>query len=436
MIGILEFITAIWTTAWAVVALRRLLTGVRASIVLVSLIFYGFYSLPLIADLLLGLPDYSHQPLFYDASRDALVRVLYCIFISSIQPLWLRKRPASEILLVARADQSKSFQGLLLLGALTPILLLFIAPQPELYLQYGFIIGDNVPLPALVFHEIMSAATMFAVLFMGAFIAFAERPRAALVTISPLIAASVWLNGKRNILALAMVIVLVALWYRGELKKKNLIKALSISVLLLAAFSYEYQSTLRGKSPTSSSREELQDDIRGDYSRDSRLKMAFYAQLNPTKAQILEYPGQSFLFDFTFWVPRTVWPSKPYPYAVYFTPAMLGLKTSVLGWGMTTSILDECIANFGWVGLLLGPLFMSFICRLGDSCNDRPVNLLTVLIASLFLAVQLPSFMVLFLAWLALVVKAKRKQRLMRKALLLECRETVEGLWVWRLKRA
>jgi hypothetical protein len=258
MIETLEFITVIWTTAWAAVALRRLVTGVRASIVLVSLIFYGFYSLPLIADLLLGLPDYSHQPLFYDASRDPVVRVLYCIFICSIQPLWLRKRLAPEILLVARGDQSKSFQGLLLFGALTPILLLFIAPQPELYLQYGFIIGDNVPLPALVFHELMSAATMFAVLFMGAFVAFAERPRAALVAISPLIAASVWLNGKRNILALAMVIVLVALWYRGELKKKSLIKALSLAVLLLAVFSYGYpprsDQALPCDSPASSKR--------------------------------------------------------------------------------------------------------------------------------------------------------------------------------------
>jgi hypothetical protein len=143
--------------------------------------------------------------------------------------------------------------------------------------------------------------------------------------------------------------------------------------------------------------------VRIDYGRDSRLQFALYAELHSEKIQILQFRGQSFMFLPTAWISRSEWPDKPYPYAVYFTAAMLGVKASPLGWGMTTSILDESLSNCGPMGLIVGPWIVLFVCRKGDACRDIKVSLLTVIIASLMLAVQLIAFAPLVLVWIALV---------------------------------
>jgi len=436
MIESIEVLTICWTTFWAYVAIKRLIAGTRASILFVYLIFYVFYTVPLILDLTLGLPEYPQQPAFYDASRDATVRILYCIFINFLPAFWLRKERRSVRVVSASSGTPPSsvLSGVFLLGTFAPIFLVFFAPQPHVYVQYGFIISDDIALPVLVFHQAINAATMLAVFFAAGFVACAVKPKRALLYVSPLVVASAWLNGKRNIVALAVVLLIAALWYRRELNGKRLIQALCLSALFLATFSYEYQSHLRDKSIQSSSSDELYENFRMDYSRDSRLKMALYAELHPSRLQILEYRGESILFDLVFWAPRSMWPDKPYPYAVYFTPAMLGQKVSLLGWGMTTSILDEAVANASWFGLILGPLFMFWICKIGDSCKDGTVNLLTVLIASLFLAVQLPAFMVLFVAWLALLLRAQNKQKRRGPRFILEGRVRGHGEWNWALK--
>jgi hypothetical protein len=78
-----------------------------------------------------------------------------------------------------------------------------------------------------------------------------------------------------------------------------------------------------------------------------------------------------------------------------------------LGWGMTTSWLDEAIANFGWLGLLVGPLVLSAMCRFGDAFVWPPLNVLTILVVVLMLAVQLSAFLGLFALWALLGVLAR-----------------------------
>jgi hypothetical protein len=107
------------------------------------------------------------------------------------------------------------------------------------------------------------------------------------------------------------------------------------------------------------------------------------------------------------YVPRALWPEKPYPYAVYFTSALFLIPPQSLGWGMTTSWLEEAIANFSWFGFLLGPLVPALICRIGDSRQNVIAGSLTILVSSLFLAVQLAAFAPLFILWIASVLLSR-----------------------------
>jgi len=98
---------------------------------------------------------------------------------------------------------------------------------------------------------------------------------------------------------------------------------------------------------------------------------------------------------------------KPLTYACYFTSAMRGSSPQDWGWGMTTSIFDEAIANGSWFGLLAASLVIGILCRIGDSCSDVLVFLLTAIVASLLLTVQLVAFAPLALIWVMMIVRAK-----------------------------
>jgi hypothetical protein len=89
---------------------------------------------------------------------------------------------------------------------------------------------------------------------------------------------------------------------------------------------------------------------------------------------------------------------------VYSTAAHYGLPPSPLGWGITTSWLEEAIANFSWAGLLIGPLMLALLCRIGDGSNDSLTRLLTILVACLFLAVEFSAFATLVGIWLGCVL--------------------------------
>jgi len=199
--------------------------------------------------------------------------------------------------------------------------------------------------------------------------------------------------------------IFAALWYRGKIKSLGL--ALATPALLLASFSILYQGVIRQMRPGTTTSADLYESMRVDYGRDSRVKMVAYSLLHPSEMTILDFPGQTVLFDIGAWIPRSVWPEKPYPYAVYFTSAMLGQPVQDMGWGMTTSLFDEVISNAGWPGLLLGPLIIGFVCWVGESTRDPLVILLTVLVACLLMSVELVAFAPLFALWCALVIKRK-----------------------------
>jgi hypothetical protein len=176
----------------------------------------------------------------------------------------------------------------------------------------------------------------------------------------------------------------------------------------LAAFSVIYQSNVRGVSYDALSGDQAAEGARIDYTRDSRVEMALYSAIYPDKMQILDYPGQNLLYYVTLLVPRSLWDNKPYPYAYYFTSAMLNRYPQNFGWGMTTGIFDETIANVGLLGILLGPLWIRWFCNVGDSAGGWSVHILTCVVGCLLLSVQLAAFTPLLLIWFVVVARNKR----------------------------
>jgi hypothetical protein len=53
--------------------------------------------------------------------------------------------------------------------------------------------------------------------------------------------------------------------------------------------------------------------------------------------------------------------------------------------------------------MLVGPLLVALVCRVGAACHNSLVSAFTALVGCLLLAVHLNAFMVLFLLWVMTV---------------------------------
>lgn len=416
MLAALELLTALWLGAWALRAVLGVARGERQPILVVLGVHFLFCGLPLLLDQLIGRPLYIYTPGFFIATRDPLTAVIYCLYVSVVPLLWWwlgRGRSAAPM------DDAPAARALIRLRLLfmamitSPLLALILAPAPWLYLSYGAAASEQFNSGARSLTVIFEDPARYKdVIFTASFLCLvgtagllASYPRIAiaqLYALAPWWLLAIWLNGKRYIVAMFLFVVGYMLWDRGHLRGGRLAAALSGALLLMTIYSFGYQLAFRGANLQDNDRR--YENARMDYGRDDQIKLAIYAELHPERMRILEYRGQSLLFYLCFPVPRVLWPEKPFPYAVYSTSTTLMFSAPrQIGWGLTTTVLEEAIANASWAGMLLGPLLVALVCRLGEACRNSMVSALTALIACLFLAVHLNAFMVLFILWVTVV---------------------------------
>ena len=423
MLKIVSALTFLWlgTIAWW--AFRRVRSRSNTSVDVLLLALFFFFGVPLALDLLVAPPQYLDQPGFFRASQDPATRVVSCAYIALCAAVfWVgrgraaaRESPAPALAHVPGRFVQQVRRGAIV-AALLPVAFLLLTPEPELYVTYGMSATEVIPDTISDWHNALATLTVLSVLAVVVALSLVPRllPR-HLLTGMPLVLFDCWINGKRAIVAIALVTLGYVFWSRGWLRGRRLWIAAVAGIVLLMGFSVQYQTQVRFMdSPfRAGGARELYDNLRIDFFRDSRVEMAVYAALEPDLMQIVEYPGQTLLFDALFFVPRSVWPDKPWPYAVYFTSAMLNIfPARSIGWGMTTSWLDEMVSNFGIPGMFLAPLSLLVLCRLGDSFRWSTLSLLTSLVVVLFLALQLSAFLGVFLLWIGLAASVRLRAAL------------------------
>jgi hypothetical protein len=284
-----------------------------------------------------------------------------------------------------------------------------MAPNPMAYSQYAVVIRDTLSPEELAYHPVLTTFTLISAIS-GAALLFCQRRLKFTAFYVLLFAVLVaWLDGKRAVVLIMGVMFGIALWSRGVLKRRSLMVAGGLFGAVFLFFSVLYQSEVRDYKTVDDAKR--YDNIRLDYGRDHVIRSTLYAELNAEAPPILEYRLESFLFDATMLVPREVWPEKPWPYAVYATAAAFRLPVRFLGWGVTTSWLEEAIANLGWLGLIVGPLLPAWICRMGEASQDTIVKLLTILVSCMLLAVQAVAFAPVIGIWAAALLQAWRARR-------------------------
>jgi hypothetical protein len=410
VIGVLELVVFGWLTIYAMICVRCISQGRRESLLFVGLAHYAAFALPLLADVVFGPPSYLSQPGLHYACTDPFTRVLYCVCVAVVPLLWipLLRRCEGDSTLQPALDLGRPR---ILLGAMVlslPVIVAAFGPNPESYLTYGALPLTDSGSEIAAYHTVVSALSILAVVAAVGILSHVRNLAQGFFYVAPWWLAAVWLNGKRAAVALSVLMGLLLLWQRGAVHPRRFKMLLGVGVVAVLAYSALYQTFVRGAIQPSAA--DTYDNLRLDFFRDSRLKLILHSELG-ARAPVLDYRGETLVFYLTCMVPRSVWPDKPFPYGTYLTAAALDVAPRDLGWTITSSVVDESVANLSWAGLLLAPLLIGVVCTVGDSARTSFTSAVTAVTGSLLLFVQATAFLPLIVTWIALVVSARRRQR-------------------------
>lgn len=427
MLSVVNIFTFLWLFFWAIRSGYAMSRGDQRSIHFPIMVLFLFCGFPLLLDEVIGRPEYFIFPGFYLASRDIVTNYIYCAYMVFIPVFWLflsRMNKYNFVYSVQNVKEdnfkpsyikrlNKYSRTILFFMLISPFIAVLLSPDPLIYLNFSSIVRSQISSLYMEHQNTVSLFARFSVIAGAVFIAtakprfFGKMPHIYILLVQLVfIFTSVWLQGKRALLAAACVFVILAFHYRGVLYGKKMFIAIGLALLVVLSYSFFFQSYTNRVSRTA------YENFRVDYGRDDVIKMTIFSEKNPQSIQILEHRGQSLLFYATFFVPRDLWPGKPMPYAQYFTSGIFKTNPRFWGWGMTTSWLEEALANLGKAGFILGPLLIWLVCYLGDLRKNPILHMLTPLVACLLMAVEAIAFMPVILLWLLLLIQKKPKKTL------------------------
>lgn len=385
---------------------------------LAQLCHCGFTLAPLFLEAALGPPTYKIFIFMRQVNESAETWVIYYLYVLATSFLFwyysksndARSLSVDNAAAFARSGAFRSWhvEKMMYAGLAFPVVFALLSPAPSSWLKYGTILGLQGTSANEGYVNTLYASTYVAILAAASLIVL-KRPRyfhlAAIIVFS---SAAMWVNGKRNILLLGVVSLLTALRISSLMTKRVFIGVLTVAGVAFAVYSQWYQSSYR---PTLAARDTSYEMLRMDYGRDSDIRMAIFAELHSGDVKILEYRGQTLLFDMLFFIPRSLWAEKPRPYYHYITSTALMEPPQIRTWGITTTILGEVIANLGWPGLLAGPYLIIVIAQFGYRLRDRIVTLVTGIICVLFLSIHIAGFTLVWTIWIAFVLRALSGRR-------------------------
>jgi hypothetical protein len=426
----LDIFTGVWLTFWLIYSIVKVVKGKRNIIYIAYWEFYIFFAGPLIMDIFNGPFEYKNfMQGFILATRDLHTNILTDIFLilcPIIFFLFGRDKRAykdykHQVDINGLLNQLKGIRfiiyPLLWIMMASPLILTLSSGQASLLTEYGFsvkILSQGIEGP-VVWGTIFTLSFL-SVLSAGIYTLLRKRLNIIeIIFMFLFVTLAIFVNGKRNIVAITAAIFLIVNFVKGRLNGKKLFLLGSIIAIGLAFYSSFY--LLKVKDFTSSNGN-VTKTMYIDNGRTDRVKMAIYSTVNPEELSIVNYTGQTVLYELFFFIPRSLWESKGYPYHLYFTNKLIypdpyptsyeEMEVMFYG-GMTTSFLDEAIANFSWGGFLIGPLVIALISRLGDR-QPSVLKLLTLYIVLQLLRTE-PNVIQLWIWILATVTITKYYKR-------------------------
>lgn len=364
-------------------AFRSIVTYKSYSVVdYVIAITYVFNCLPVLFDLLIGIPEYFiwFEPLETAMHHETTCHIYNVYVALSFLILLSYKKKRDK----RKYEYNSKLNYIIQHTKQSNILSYIIIPLPFIYAvsQYG--VSMFLQYTSLAHRGVEDSGFINFLLMLSSFFAitnFLKLPKKNLFHILLLLIylfLAVFLNGKRYIIVTLLIMLLYYYEQRshGTSKKINLKLIYSLIAIGIVLFSFFYFATVRFDH---SANDNMYAMLRIDFGRDDVTKFVIHREFIENKP-ILDYPGQSVLSTIFAWVPRDIWPSKPYPHFRYLTAAIINADIDDQFAGMTPSIYEMSIANFGFIGIILTPFVLLYLCKFADKSNSLESKLLYLLI--------------------------------------------------------
>lgn len=408
MLDIVRIFTILLSLYFLFDSIKRVVLSYKYIYSLFYIIFFISFCLPVFFDFF---ADYTYKTYFYPlidkAHNDEVTNYIYIFFINyfSIVFKYLEKKnlPKKNIYINTILKKSWIMNTINIIIFIGIILVLF-NPESEKFLIYGHsalrnFSENNLQLTlftyslinlsvVLIFYKILVKNKGFinALIYIPFFIFFA------------------YINGKRNMVILILFFLFYVLISDKKIRTISKVFLSSFSAILFYLYFNYYNQYVKV----------LDSSIveRSPFFRDNTLKLVSFLELHPEVYNFFDYNFQSILFYFTFYIPREVWLDKPMPYAQYITNAALNIEEKdFLGWGLTNSIFDELISNFGLWIILLFPFMFNYLFKKTIVFNDKFTIVFTFLVATLLIMVEVTAYIPLYIIYIIYIIYLKSNKK-------------------------
>lgn len=390
----IDIFTILLSVYYCIKYIKKLQTSSRF---IIYYVFVFIYVVPLFLDYIVGLPDYMEwynasvkYAGFVDSYNDPAVRILYDLFLIITQYFILHVGRTIRFTIGSyRKDKNdfieteNSFDGVisqkLALGSLfvsaIPPLLCILMRYPYIMIMWGWrdmqVFSSVASSP---YYSTIEKLTYISIVVLICLILMQGIENESQVHVIfyklfaiVLLFANLCIESKRSILFFAVIIFLVIKiygWGKTFSIKKYLILCV-VGIGIIVFYSVYVKMTLRGYNSMSS----VYTNLRVDMFRDDTVKLVIKSLIDPSKKSVLDYPFQSYLTQIGFIFPLDFiigWMQIKVPvvgFNTYLTSALSGSSIESGERWMTTSIGDELLANFGFLGYILLPIVLLYLVK-------------------------------------------------------------------------
>ena len=401
---VLDLLLVIISTVIVIKTYRDVISFKNESLIAyVIFITYIFNSLPIAFDIIWGYPDYI--PLHSDfgkAARNDTVSIIYDLSII-VAMLSFYLYSIKNIVKENRTEfkANNRFYIIQLLLILSPIIAYFTLVGGLNDLLYSSLIERE--------GEANSLGLVTNLLYIGLFVfcirIFGRKPtKLSLLWLLLYLLVLTVISGKRFILA----VILIAYFFsfinsKWEVKKRaNFTVLIALIGVMFMAFVVYYITSVKVMGDFSGY---IYSTLRVDFGREDVTKFVLMREIegNP----ILDYRGQTFLSLLLMAVPRAMWPTKPYGHYRYLTAALTGDSPDSIPSGMTPSLYEMSIANFGYLGIIVAIVVLLLIVKFGDRLANPNLKLIVLIVVIQLLTQNLDVSLFIFYVFLFLVITGK-----------------------------
>lgn len=404
---LLNIIVIAVTTPIIVINLRDLRRGYTFAFLFIYPAFYVFCVVPAVIHTFFGTVNYFFYRANYAMSDDASVSIyLAFILVASIvfvtfynftKKKYFNNNGKIYAVDTNREDFEIKFKNRqivktgMFIATFMPVIYFIISPSYWYLLStYGagyLYEAERFPKPLIIFGGIVAIVCLMII-----------NNKIMTLIVCMNLFFCLFIVGSRSMIFTTVVFTAFALLISHRVTAKKVINVLVIAIPFLIAFALWYQGVYKPSDTT------LYRYWSVDLSRDYTTIYTIYCEL--TDHMILNYRGETILADLIFWIPRNIFPLKPYPFAQHITIDMLNADIAVgeLGWSTTTNIFAEFTANFGLIGLPLGIAFVQLLIHKIDRVLNIEIKLVLIYILFMLITVEFQAIAVGVVAILALYI--------------------------------